>query len=489
MTQLNVIFDAMHSNVPTLQSKVIAAVLAVIAGVLLALSYSNDPYWWAAWLASIPALAGLLIAPTRWRPALSVGIGVLSGALSFDYRVTTGSITAAWLIGALFAFGWWGTLRLAVSFADRGQGICAAFALPVGWAAIDTLLIHLSPHGSIGSLAYSQIDALPVLQLASLAGVPAIKFVILLPGSVAGLWLARWWGAKRQHGMRLATAMSAAIVIASLLFGIARLDQASLASAATISLITSDRHDTRPRDWVRFQSEYGEAINRAANPGTTVVLPEAVLRVDTAGLEQATTELTKIARSRRANIVVGIVVDDGGVITNRALIAFQDGRSATYSKQHLVPGLERATTPGNHDLVADIAIPGTGIAICKDLHFPTLGRSYANRGARLMLVPANDFEVDGRLMMMVTAIRGVEGGYSVARAARGGISSISDGYGRILSSRQSGLSTATLTSAAPRHIGRTLYSRIGDLFGFLCFLCWVGLIGFDRLYRRRSVQV
>lgn len=207
-----------------------------------------------------------------------------------------------------------------------------------------------------------------------------------------------------------------------------------------------------------------------------MVLPEAILHLDVAYLPEATAALTTLAIARQTTIIVGVVVDDDRVSTNRALVALPDGTSATYLKQHLVPGLESDLTPGNRNLVTASPVIGTGIAICKDMHFPTLGRHYATDGARLMLVPANDFEVDDRLMMTVAAVRGIEGGYAVARAARSGMSAMSDPYGRILAERRSGKSAGTLITRAPAALAAPpFYARFGDLFGWVCVFSWLAL--------------
>jgi apolipoprotein N-acyltransferase len=208
----------------------------------------------------------------------------------------------------------------------------------------------------------------------------------------------------------------------------------------------------------------------------TVLLPEAVLRTDQAGAQRAAQAFSARARERRATLVVGIVVQEARRATNRALVATPDGRIAWYAKQHLVPGLERASTPGDRNLLVGSPVAGTGIAICKDMHFPTLGRAYARAGARLMLVPAYDFGVDDRMMTAVTAMRGIEGGYAVARATRGGISFVSDPYGRILAERRSEGATGTLVAPVPPALAAsTLYARFGDLFGWTCVAAWLGL--------------
>ncbi len=444
---------------------------------MLALSYANYPLWWAAWLAPTPAVAAVLLAPPRLRVAAGLVVGLVSGALSFGYHVTTGSATAAIVISIAYALGWSSTLRLARGAAERWPALVATLVLPAAWAAIDTLLIHFSPHGSVGSLAYSQAGVLPVLQVASLGGVPAVTFVLLLPGSLAGLALAQWLGGSGLRGLSQAAVFTAVVVAGVLLFGWWRLNDAPGGSGTQVAMIASDRPSPGGRTWERFAADYGAAIDRAARPGVTVLLPEAVLRTGVADSERVAQILAAIARDRSATLVVGVVVEEGEKVTNRALVAAPDGRSAWYVKQHLVPGVERDYTPSDRNLLVASPVAGTGVAICKDMHFPTLGRSYARDGARLMLVLASDFDVDDRMMAAVTALRGIEGGYTVARAARHGMSFISDAYGRVVAERRSGAATGTLVARVPSPLTTaTLYARIGDLFGWTCVAAWLGLV-------------
>jgi apolipoprotein N-acyltransferase len=465
----------------------VALALALVGGALLAFSYANNPFWWAAWLAPAPALAAVLYASARFRLSVGLAVGLVAGCSTFGYHVTTGSATAAILIGLAYALAWGGALRIAAKAAERWPAMVAALVLPASWAAIDTLLIHFSPHGSAGSLAYSQAGVLPVLQIASLGGVPAVTLLLLLPGSLAGLALARWLGSSNVRSLFQATLFTGLIVAGVLLFGWWRLGGEAGLSNATVAMIASDSAAPDGRTWERFMADYRAAIEEAARPGVTVLLPEAVIRTDLAKSRHIARAFAAFARARRATLIVGMVVNEGGRVTNRALVATPAGHSAYYVKQHLVPGLERGSTPGDRNLLFASAAARTGVAICKDMHFPTLGRSYARDGAQLMLVPALDFDVDDRMMAAVTAMRGIEGGYAVARAARHGLSFVSDPYGRIVAEQRSGAATVTLISRAPLALStQTFYARAGDLFGWVCVAAWLGMVLALRFDRSRG---
>lgn len=405
-----------------------AYALAALSGILLSLSYALHPFCLAAWLAPAPIIIATLRVPAPHRRWVSLLAGALGGMSSFAYHLTVGGWFAALLIFVLVALVWSSAIRLAVVFAERRQFSLALLSVPVVWAAIDTLIIHLSPHGSAGSIAYSQMNALPVIQVASLGGMPAIPFVVLLGGSLLGLLIGKRLETDRQE--RLVAGIAAIFLIgATLAFGFIRLGGTDRPSGPNTVLVATDSVDRRQTSWGGFLQVYGEAIKQSARPGSIVVLPEAVLDLPEAQAEVAARELAERAFETRSTIVVGMSVEGVDEATGRALIAQPDGRFRWYIKQHLIPGIEGAFTPGTQPLVVASNDTKIGVAICKDMHFPTLGREYAQQGAKLMLVPANDFEVDDWLTARMTVLRGVESGFSIARAARGGgISFVSDSY-------------------------------------------------------------
>lgn len=177
----------------------------MLSGVLLALSYSLHPLWWAAWIAPAPGIAAVSLASITLRRRLGLAAGLLAGASTFAYHLTVGGWVAALVILGLVALAWTSVFRFAATCAERRSAFVAVLVVPATWAAIDTLMIHLSPHGSAGSIAYSQMAFLPAVQIASLGGVPAVSFVPLLAGSFAGFALARALGAP-VHGLRSAGA-------------------------------------------------------------------------------------------------------------------------------------------------------------------------------------------------------------------------------------------------------------------------------------------
>jgi apolipoprotein N-acyltransferase len=447
-----------------------ALALAALSGGLLALSYSLTPAWPAAWLAPAPVLAAAVAGPRGRTWLLGAVMGLIGGVSTLSYYLSVPGPVATAIIMLLHVLLWGGAVRFAASMTRRLPLAAAVFALPALLAGVETLVLAMSPHGSAGSLAYSQMDALPAIQVAALGGVPAIVFLALAPGAWLGLALGRLMGAEVSwRGLVAAGAVVVAVTGAALGYGVWRLGQAETGPRVAVAMLATDHFAREPEDWARVWAVYGPAAERAAAAGGILVLPEKIALLSAGEAQAAAGQVADLARRKGATVLVGLEVRDGaGRYRNQAMLAQPDGQVTLYDKQHPVPGLEARDIPGRSDLVVPSPAGRIGVAICKDMHFPDLGRGYGGQDAGLMLVPAWDFVSDAWLSDRLTALRGVESGYAIARAAREGISSLSDSRGRILAEGMSGPGMTVVTGMAPTRRNPTLYGRVGDLFGWLC---------------------
>jgi apolipoprotein N-acyltransferase len=198
------------------------------------------------------------------------------------------------------------------------------------------------------------------------------------------------------------------------------------------------------------------------------VLPETTLRARSGELEATSTRLAATLDPGSV-LVVGIDHVDAGGEDNAALALGAGGRLlASYSKRHLLPPFERHYRPGMQPAIVRVGSLPAGLAICKDLDFPSLGRDNARDGAAIVLAPAWDFGTDGWLHSRMAVLRGVESGFALVRAARRGRLTVSDTRGRVLAEARSGASrTTTLLATVPVGPVRTVYSRLGDWLGWL----------------------
>ena len=68
---------------------------------------------------------------------------------------------------ALFA----AAVLAARAFAWSGRPVAAALVLPLTWTVVEFVFSLVSPDGAFSSLAYTQADVGPIVQLASVTGV------------------------------------------------------------------------------------------------------------------------------------------------------------------------------------------------------------------------------------------------------------------------------------------------------------------------------
>ncbi|HEX4706992.1 MAG TPA: nitrilase-related carbon-nitrogen hydrolase, partial [Candidatus Udaeobacter sp.] len=162
-----------------------------------------------------------------------------------------------------------------------------------------------------------------------------------------------------------------------------------------------------------------------------------------------------------------------------------DGKQANYDKHHLLPGVE-PEGPGDKRVLVDQPSGRWGLQICKDMDFPRLSRQYGGDGANLLLVPAWDFGLDRWEHARMAALRGVENGFAVARAARNGLLTLSDNRGPILAE----IATApdqfvSISGKVDISRAKTFYTRTGDWFAWLCVCGFVVLL-ITRFIKRKT---
>ena len=164
---------------------------------------------------------------------------------------------------------------------------------------------------------------------------------------------------------------------------------------------------------------------------------------------------------------------------NAALTFLPDGSLRTYDKRHLLLPGEGKFTPGTG---SGLLGGGNAVAICKDLDFPRTLRADARSalgGIRLMAVPANDFVRDNWIHARMAVMRGVESGFSIARAAKEGLLTLSDDRGRLLAEQSSSASVpfSSIVANVPVRNSVTFYARFGDWFAWLNIALLLGVLG------------
>jgi apolipoprotein N-acyltransferase len=465
--------------------KLFLIIVAVLVSAVFAyLGTGLHPIWWALWLAPIPVIA---IAPRlQGSAAFLLGAIVwLIGEMNQWTYVTHEielplHITILYFVVPAVVFGF-GVLFVR-SCIRRGSLFLASLALPVYWVAYEYLTAMVSPHSTWGNLAYTQMNCLPVIQIAAITGPWGITFIVFLFAGTAAALLS---GAGERWQRGALAIVVGFVVCAALVFGKWRLQSNPSAQSVAVTLIAKDVPMSvylgSEEQALELLGEYVGEIRRVTPAGTqAIVLPEKIGRISESALPAVDSLYSSVASATHAAIVLGLVrrTPDGAFNSSRFYSA--DGNlQANYDKHHLVPGVE-PEKPGNKRVILDEPSGRWGLQICKDMDFPKLSREYAVEGANLLLVPAWDFDLDRWLHSRMAVLRAVENGFALARSARNGLLTLSDNRGRILAEATTVpgrfVSITGKVNVSPEE---TFYTRAGDWFAWLCVAVFVSLLVFQ----------
>jgi apolipoprotein N-acyltransferase len=146
-------------------------------------------------------------------------------------------------------------------------------------------------------------------------------------------------------------------------------------------------------------------------------------------------------------------------------------------------------TPGTDPVVFDVDGRRVSVAICYESIAPWIARAFVRRGSQLLATITNDAWF-GRSSAAFQhfeqgAIRAVEEGRYVVRAANTGITGAVDPYGRVLR-RTPLFETMAVTVDVRLLDGRTIYSYVGDVVAWASAVVTGLVIVFVRPARRRQ---
>jgi apolipoprotein N-acyltransferase len=463
-------------------------ILITVAGLFSAtfayLGTGLHPIWWALWLAPIPVLA---IGP-RLRGSFAFLFGAivwLIGEMN-QWSYVRHAIELPLLITVLYfvvpavVFGL-GVLFVR-GFIHRGSLFLASIAFPVYWVAYEYLSAMASPHSTWGNLAYTQMNCLPVIQIAAITGLWGISFIVFLFASAAAVLLSGTGEPWQRRSLAVAAGF---VVCAVLVFGKWRLQSNPSAQSVSVMLIARDVPMSvylgSEEQTLELLREYADQIRQVTPAGTqVVVLPEKIGRISESALTEVDSLYSSTAAATRAAIVLGLVRKTPSGAFNSSRLYSADGKlEANYDKQHLIPGVE-PEKPGDKRVIIERPSGHWGLQICKDMDFPELSRDYAVEGADLVLVPAWDFNLDRWLHSRMAILRAVENGFALARSARNGLVTLCDNRGRILAEAAT-IPSRFVSIPGKVNVSReeTFYTRAGDWFAWLCVALFVTLLAFQ----------
>lgn len=465
-----------------------AFALVLVATLLAAAGFwfgtGLTPLWWCTWLAPLP----LLWLATRVRAsavAAAAFVAALAGSLNqwhYVHDLIKLPIQVLLLQGAIAAAAFALIVLLYRRLALRGHVLAAMFAVPLFWTAVFFANAATSPHGTWGDLAYTQMDAPLLIQIAAVTGLWGVGFSVMLGAA----WVATLANAAAAlHARATAGVIGAVLLGATIGYGAWRLSDDAAERSVKIGLVSQPGGKplaaAEPAGEVLL-GQYLAQLTPLADAGAQyLVIPEVSFGVEQPDIPA----LRDFAQQHGVTLLTGVDLKMPNVPERNASLVFDahGGAASVYWKHHLVPVFEDRFTPGSDTTL----LPGSkvGLTICKDNDFPALLRRYGVQDAQLMLIPAWDFDLDGWLHSRMAILRGVESGFAIARSARDGRLTLSDDRGRVLAEASSEDGPAHLIGDLPLRSTHTLYARWGDWFAWLCVAGLAIVLGFAVWPRRR----
>ena len=449
------------------------------------------PLWPLMWFAPLPVLLFANRA-SWWGAALAGSLAVMLGLLDlWGYFRTLHMPPPVLLLiygseGVIFALA----VSLYRALLQRRAYWNALLAFPAMLVCFEFVMDLTSPHGTSGSLAYSQLGFLPFLQLASVTGPWGMSFLLLSFATALAIGLHIYAQAPRLAA-KLTGAVAAALVVV-LGLGAWRLQEPVAGPQVKVSLVSSDLPGNEDvadagAETAKLFQDYTPAVEKLAAEGAqVVVLPEKLGVVPEANVQATDGYFRKLADRSGAGIVVGMIrVAEDKREYNEARVYLPGEPPQSYDKEHMLPPFESNLTPGTRLTLLPHGDALWGVQICKDMDFTPLSADYGRQGVGLMLVPGWDFGSDWVAHGHMAIMRGVESGFSVVRSAKGGSLYVSDDRGRILAETSSASAPfATLLASVPAVHHDTFYAMAGDWFAWLTLLVLLGLLGnLVRLWR------
>ena len=455
-----------HSN--------LAAPCLAISAALFFLGTGLAPISMCTWLAAIPVL--WISSRVSGKQAFFLGASAyaLGGLNEWSY---SRQVLPTWLVAAILLFSACLCGFGVVLFRGRilrGRIWQAVVVLPAFWVTVDYLTSILSIHGTFGNISYSQMNFLPVVQIASITGIWGISFsMFLFAATVAAVF------SVGPVSKKIPVAVGASIFLLCVFgYGVWRL-AATPKNWPTVKVLlmgssaNGNFFARTPEELKPILERYAEQARGVVSQGVQlIVIPEHVGPITDASEAEADALLGEIAKQTGAYVAIGIERISPSVSWNQERVYSPEGKlAAIYNKHHMLPPFESQFKVGTSRAVLNQASGKWGVEICKDMDFPRLSREYSRDGIGMLIVSASDFVADGWLHGRMAVLRGVESGFSIARAADLGILTATDDRGSVLSERDTvgiGAPFATVIAEVPVRHDITIYSRLGDWFAWLC---------------------
>ncbi len=424
------------------------------------------------WVTTLPA-AGLLWAASY---ANKTGVWSMEPAL----EVVLLGIAAVPMIAALTADRF---------TARRLPPLWATLVFPAVYVSLDYAVSFL-PLGTTFSLAASQFQLEPLLQMATITGIWGIEFLVLWAAPVINAW---WESGLDVQPVRVPVIAYSLCLTGLLLAGGLRLvftrpvTQTVRVAGVTVAharnywdvIIDQGTPEALTRayaaEFQRLEDQLFVESENAARSGAKIIFWSEADAFILPGQEQVFLQRARdFARKHQVYFMPAYqVLRYGDTSGFNGLTMITPAGEAAYTYEKTMSWY--ATTSDGVLHSVETPYGRIGAAVCFDLDFPPLIRQGSQQGVDIMLIPAFDTYAARVYHSEVGLLRGVEDGFSVARMVNEGTSMAVDYRGHLLAAQDFFTTPArVMVVDLPTRGVTTLYGRLGDWFAWLCIALGVG---------------
>lgn len=440
--------------------------LAVVGGLLFALSFPSPGWWFLAY----PAMACMLLAAMGQRARRAAWLGYVAGAAFWLPAISWAGRylgPVPWLALALFEAAYFALGSVAIALAYRWVArvlpstAWRVWGLPAVVAGLWTGREWFSGSWPYEGFAWGRVGLSqsqgPFTHLAAYVGVLGVTFLVVYCVAVVlslALVVPRTPGSGVAASTRVATAGLLIAVVLAVPAWPTRVDGSIRVEAVQGNGPAGYFDRAQPGEVLAAQVAATDVEARGVD---LVVWPEAAAEADPRRFPAVAGALDSVVDTVGAPMVAGAITQTpSGVLHNTSFVWTADGWQSSYDKKRPVPFgeyvpdrwffsklapsliglLQRDYTPGTRPNVLDVAGIRAGIAVCFDIVDDGLTSDMARGGAQVILAQTNNADFSGTdenlQQLEIARLRAVETGRSLVNISTVGASQVIDPSGRTI---------------------------------------------------------
>lgn len=476
--------------------------LAVLSGLLLRLSFPKPGLWILAWVAFLP----LFFALEGQKPRKAFLLSYLSGAVFFLttifwlIHVTVPGMVVLSLYLAFFV----AVFGVAYAFYKERMAFWqGAIFFAALWVFLEFCRSHFFTGFPWALLGHGQAPNLWGIQAADTVGAFGVSFFVVF----VNVLIFEFVNSKQRKQAIPVARLGAALALVLFWFAYGALRVAEDPKKTCFFKVAVIQGNIANE--IKWATAFSEKIFKKHQLLTEIAdlksEPDLVVWPETSYPDYISegsdiNRLKVLARNTATPLLVGSVMLRQDRYYNSALLFSSDGEHvATYDKIHLVPFGEfiparkalpfiesivpiEDFTPGKEFTLLPLQGKGCprielAALVCFEDLFSALSRRFVQRGADILINVTNDSWFGDTSSpyqhMQASVLRAVENRVYVIRAANTGISCFIDDKGMVYAKVRDTRGKPTfVTGYQVRYVAKTgrgaLYTRIGDVFAFIC---------------------